>query len=134
MTEPAKPDQPLVKVLTVERTRSGWTIVRLDGETVWRRFTRDPAFTRFWVLWPSSGSPVRHTLPAYRGVQLGGAWRPVARGYGVGVQGGVEFALPPVGETWTYHRLPDPPKTRDVPFPRPGAWVRAGRVDQQPVF
>ena len=53
-----------------------WIVVSLAGETIYRRFTRDKAFTRAQVVFREGRSPaypkIRNNL---RGVELCGDWR-----------------------------------------------------------
>lgn len=64
-------------VQQIECWREGpWVLVALDGETVYRRFTRDPAFTNAWVIFYSNQSPsVPQSRVAYQRVELRGSWR-----------------------------------------------------------
>ena len=50
-----------------------WIVVQLAGETIYRRFTRDQAFTRVEVVFHTPAYPkTRNNLV---GVELGGNWR-----------------------------------------------------------
>ena len=53
-----------------------WIVVQLAGETIYRRFTRDQAFTRVEVVFQEGGSPAYpKTRNNLVGVELGGNWR-----------------------------------------------------------
>lgn len=118
-------DGPPVQLVTIERREPGWMMVSLDGELVWKRLTRDPAFTRLWVCWPSNGTQNPQTRKTYSRVQLGGSWRPRTRGYDT-INGGVVFDVPPMGERWDYRRLAQVPPSKQHPYPRPAGFVRDG--------
>ena len=53
-----------------------WIVVSLAGEIIYRRFTRDKAFTRAQVVFREGQSPVRSKIRDHlRGVELCGDWR-----------------------------------------------------------
>lgn len=55
--------------------KGNWIFVSLAGEVVFRRLTRDRAFTSAWVLFQGGRSP-RHArvCDTFRGVELRGGW------------------------------------------------------------
>jgi hypothetical protein len=95
---------PPVQEITIERA-GDWILVRLDGEVVWKRLTRDPAFTRARVAFMSNRSPaVPKSRLAFNTVLLGGDWRP--GGYWHFNHNSVDLPIPAAGEPltrWTLH-------------------------------
>lgn len=66
---------PLVRQIEVSR-ESDWIIVRLDGEPVWKRYTRDPVFDRVRVGFSANRSPqVPKSRLAFTTCFLLGSWR-----------------------------------------------------------
>lgn len=95
-------DEPPVQRVTIERTKAGWILVSLDGVRVWKRYTRDKAFTRAQIGWYANQSPsVPKSLAAFERVELGGNWRPGGR-WGWRAGNSCTVDLPPPGETWDY--------------------------------
>lgn len=67
---------PPVREVTIERHRSGWILVRLEGTVVWKRYTRDLGFTRIKVEFYSNRSPaVPRSREAFTTCHLLGNWR-----------------------------------------------------------
>lgn len=73
--------EPLVSPSDVKAWRDGgWVFVRIGAEILFRRYTRDRAFTHAVVIFSERCSP---PLPQTRSnlarIELGGAWRPRIR-------------------------------------------------------
>jgi len=67
--------EPPVSSIQAWRERD-WVLVALDGEVVWRRLTRDRAFTQAQVRFQSHRSPsVPKSRLAFHDVELRGDWR-----------------------------------------------------------
>ena len=73
----AKTTEPEFTAGDVTARRDGpWIVVSLAGETIYRRFTRDQAFTRVEVVFREARSPAYpKTRNNLVGVELCGDWR-----------------------------------------------------------
>lgn len=73
-------DAPPVRCIEVARRPDGWITVALDGERVWKRYTRDQSFTAVLVGFMANRSPaVPKSRLAYHECQLLGPWRSGSR-------------------------------------------------------
>jgi hypothetical protein len=71
--------EPVVQQIEAWRD-AGWIFVALNGETVWKRFTRDTAFTQVKVRFYSNRSPaVPRSRAAFDTVFPLGSWRAGSR-------------------------------------------------------
>lgn len=99
-------EAPPVKRIEVERRSDGWITVSLDGERVWKRFTRDPAFNVARVGFYSNQSPaVPKSRLAFDSVHLLGPWRAGKRAQWFG-RNKIDVPIPAAGEppaVWTLH-------------------------------
>jgi hypothetical protein len=114
-------DAPPVQRIEVER-RDGWIIVSLDGERVWKRLTRDPAFHTARVGFYSNQSPaVPKSRIAFQEVHLLGPWRAGKRAQWFG-RNRIDVPIPGPGEppvVWTLHGGVQSPAVQPVSFAGP---------------
>lgn len=88
-------DDTTPPVRHIRAWREGWWyFVSLDGELVFKRHTRDEAFTHALVCFYDNRSPaVPKSRSNFRGVELRGGWRLLRRGPASGFSNSVEVEI-----------------------------------------